>query len=354
MQKLYVANRGLQARSESRSDIVTAHGLKDPRMVERYIKELLNDDTLRIVINKFPVEDSTVRDSDLEQQLKVALPISNAVVIKVERPPDSDTSSPDFALYSDYVHFRLGQHMGASIPLWIGAGDTIGLSSGRGVRYSINAIKQQLGAPDVTLLSLTGSLEMRAHAINSVIMDGDLNVAALATRFHKVRCRMAACSITDEYAKPWFLEHGAPMPDKGLVGVGVLEGQNRFLCRQPQDRRHPVLDPVKHDFDHLEGLIKSAKGYPCCVGEIANCLFWIESRGKGQGDLPREQIQATIARINQRLRRVDLLDLKRIRSLYVVAGTEQKAHALRAVAELLGQIHTLVTDVHAAARMLSP
>lgn len=361
-----------------------------PAMISDIVEECMINKWLGVVINNLP-------DENIEEDRTLAVALKNkyrkrlghAVVVKVPEAPTSNKSdvagvyTTPFALYSDRVHFILGKAMGQLMPLWIKDDDKIGLSSGRGVRYSINALDKTILTPkNVQLMSLTGALEMREHALHTVIMDGDLNVAALAAHFQfPVTVHMAACDVAKPGFLPWFLDQSIEMPKKALVGIGVLEGRNRY-CRQPKtmtatpvqrdgamalardfpkefEARQEALADVEKELDALEELVRHARsnGHPCVIGELANRLFYVDPPTKPDGK-PKEpprvaEINKKIAELDEKLRCAKLDRLAGV-ELYVVAGTTQKADAIfTALTGLNLKIGTLVIDNWAAQHLLN-
>jgi DNA-binding transcriptional regulator LsrR (DeoR family) len=371
-----LSNKELAARYAAQGYKIKARDIRD------IVDECIRSNWVGIVINSMP-DEKLETDIPLGARLARALDIEHAIVVTVRKPAPRGAYTTPFALYSDHVHFLLGKAMAQTIPNWIERGDRIGLSSGRGVRYSINALQASLNAGDVTLVSLTGGLEMRAHAQHSVIMDGDLNVAALAARFGQpVHVQMAACEIADPDAKPWFKEPGAKMPTKALVGIGVLEGRNRF-CRQPKPNkqlrdgtnsdiqslkkgaqvatfprdfleRQPPLGKLQTHLDELEAFVRSAKERHeiDTIGEVANYPFYVgppDDAGTTPPSPARTDIEGTLDELGASLKCTTLAQLSQVKLLYVIAGTEQKAPAILAAMRILRhKVHTLVTDSLAA------
>lgn len=377
--ELLMAIRKLGARPLTNERLSRIYGV-GVDAVTQAIRGTVESDRIRPTINKFPDDVGTAAvDLTASDKLSAALgvpafvlPVARAPIIAIPACSDDPRANDEEmasckAFHSDWVHYQLGRAMSLLLRGRIRDNDRIGVSSGRGVRYTINALAP--GSTDsmrVTLMSLTGALQMRAHSLHSVIMDGDQNVAALATHFkQEVSVRMAGCNIAEEEATPWFEQPEVRGPNKVLVGIGILEGGNRFCAQESRGglRKRPEpldsVETVKALFDRLELAVAKYKDRggesSCLVADVANYFYVVEPTEPLPVELSAlvEEIRALVNDINGRLKRISPERMRQAEAAWVVAGTAEKALAIHSLLKLkLFPVDCLVTDSFAAEKLL--
>jgi hypothetical protein len=231
----------------------------------------------------------------------------------------------EYATWSDHVHRELGRYLGEYHVLRaVTTDDRIGVSSGRGVCYTIEGIHPAvLRADNVTLMSLTGSFGNRAHSIHdSTIMDGDTNVGLFGRAFVKmVHLQTTGREVVanpGERRPTWFSEP----PNRALVGLGVLEETSRIISKDS------MLHGLHADLQDLKILVKAASSdnyIPCA--DMCNYLLYIPPP-KGLQNHKELEIQKLIDKINARLFVIPFESLLKVKGCWLAVGTAKKAHAL--------------------------
>ena len=318
-------------------------------------------------------EDSTSRIGELEQQLQEAFNLLGAIVIDpgVNDGKTSSTGQQNEPTPGDRIHARLGSAMASlfSTGTAFRDSDCIGLGSGRGVYYTVEALAKlpRLRASDVTIVSLTGDVYAQDHArILDSKMDADMHARlfslAFAGKVHRylMGCRILYSdeTILESVRNRTWADPNWPRLTHALVGVGTLAVGHRFYDELTTGQPEPVLAPVHGELAELIELCRRAAGTGaepyCPVGDISNNLFFVRPpAGSKVAPEIEGRIRQLIATINPRLLNVPEDILKQVGTVLLVAGTRQKALAIR---ELLTsdsyRIRFLCTDRAAAEAVL--
>ncbi len=307
------------------------------------------------------------RDTDLEEQLKESFNIQLPLVVD----PRISENIQDPALARDKVHAILG-NVAASL---IARGalfrphDVIGVGSGRGVFHTIEGLQEQrLGVSNITLVSLTGNIGARSHAQKiNVHMDADTHVDMLSKSFsQKIETFKISSLVSHRDAavlkaireETWLSSTQWRAPTIALIGVGTMGRGHRFYDLAQSDDTQPMLLSLKEDLKRLITLskkIQSRFADYCPIGDICNNLFFVTPphhvRLHGNEE---KDIRCIINEINSKLLNIDDEQLQQIDNLMMVAGTAQKALAIRELLVHRGyKIRILCTDIEAAKSILA-
>jgi DNA-binding transcriptional regulator LsrR (DeoR family) len=308
------------------------------------------------------------QDADLEEQLKESFKIQLPLVVDTEIRQNLG----DAALAGDKVHAILGS-VAASL-ITKGAlfrpNDVIGVGSGRGVFHTIESLEQhRLGVPNITLVSLTGNVGARSHAQKiNVQMDADTHVDMLSKSFSQKIESFKISSLVSHRdtavlkalrEETWLSTTQWRAPTIALIGVGTMGPGHRFYeLANSNDTPQPMFLALKEDLQNLIKLckkIQSVYGDYCPVGDICNNLFFVTPPSHVRVSSHDEnEIRSTIKGINSKLLNIDDDQLQQIDNLMMVAGTAQKALAIRELLVHRGyKIRILCTDVAAAKSILA-
>lgn len=265
---------------------------RDPGVISRAVAEAFSKQLveLRTANESQPhAVSDPVRCEELERQLQEKFDLLGAIVVKI--PSNEEERAWSAPHRRDWLHEMLGRAMAHAIakgPLFW-PGTSIGLGSGRGVFYTIEALAAlaPLRAADVTLVSLTGDVYARDHARQmNLRMDADTHVNLLSRCFAKsviphllsARIVYEDVKLTDQArTKSWVGEYWQK-PTHALVGLGVLKEGHSFFdsVRSEQSAAKDVLWPIKQDLTQLVELSESfSSRYPnyCAIADISNRLF---------------------------------------------------------------------------------
>ena len=306
---------------------------------------------------------------DLEDALyqKYKGTLRRAIVVRSQpRAPDENHPALD-----DMVHRELGRAMAGHISS--GAvfrdGDWIGLGSGRGVYYTVEALMQfpRLRILNVTLLSLTGAVHARDHAqLLNTRLDADIHLGLFGMSFESGAVLRAQSidypiAITEGSSGGII---GAEELGKArvLVGVGVLAPGHRFYdyCHQrgTQSPADANLAPIQVPLGKLVSICDEIqKTFPFYfpVGDICNALFCVKAPGGVNiPPLLMKKLLEAIAEVNRHLRNVRTAELRNVSEIVLVAGTTKKAAAIRQLLDEGYPIRQLCTDSAAAEEILNP
>jgi DNA-binding transcriptional regulator LsrR (DeoR family) len=311
------------------------------------------------------------RDTTLEGELKRAFRIQQPVVVDV----GTDTDVSEQALRSDHIHDELGRALALLISqgvLTFRNGDIVGLGSGRGVYYTVEALgRVELGAGKVTLVSLTGDVYARSHARSTnVRMDADLNTNQLGKLFsQELNLYLTSSSIyhpneqslNSKRDRSWLGTANWKPPHIALIGVGVLEKGHRFYDLALSSDQEPVMGELRAQLRDLVSLCDRVRRY--CksvdhyfpVADVCNNLFFVKPpKGLQIRGSDESEIADRINAINSCLFNVTAEQLKQIGHIILIAGTRQKALAIRHLLEG-GEynIGVLCTDSETAKTIIS-
>jgi DNA-binding transcriptional regulator LsrR (DeoR family) len=351
---------------------------RDPAVITRAIQSAFERKLVEIRrVENFSAVQEPVRESSLEAKLtRRYQELRNAIVI--DEPVGA--LQPE-AVAGDEIHRRLGRAMATVIGtgVFFRDNDVIGLGSGRGVFYVLDALRRfpQLRVANVKIISLTGAVHARDHSYyieggepENFHMDADSHVGLLGLCFaynvelHQVSSAIA-CSSEQELERVIGRAHlnedeweRKPIT-YALTGVGVLSQGHRFYqeVKSPQ-KKQPMLEPIHDRLVKLVSLSEEverlAKDYHP-VSDICNRLFYTPPPANVRIPPDKENaIKDLISSINERLVTVSLKQLKKIQSIILVAGTRAKANAIRGLLENPEyKIRTLCTDRDTAEKILS-
>ena len=298
-------------------------------------------------------------NEDLEHRvLNKYTKLNVAIVIK------TDSSSQD----SDAVHRRLGMAMAAFIASGsvIQNGNAVGVGSGRGVDMTLDCLGyfEKLRARDVKVMSLTGSVYGTPNqATKRTWLDADRHVVQLAQYFLEepkqyLICHPLAYELADlEKARSriWLRaldpndEDGRKMDIPAmthlLLGVGTVAKNHRFYIEAAAKLKdqEAFLKPIHKLLVRLVSLCETAVSnfkhlapFYSPAAEMSNFFFYVPPP-PGKIVPNEEEIKSCIRQINARLLNAlsSIQDHQPLGQLnwLVVAGTKEKAHALRALLE---------------------
>jgi hypothetical protein len=133
---------------------------------------------------------------------------------------------------------------------------------------------------------------------------------------------------------------------------------HRFYDLAQSDDTQPMLASLKEDLKALIAMnkkIQSRSADYCPVGDICNNLFFVTPpRHVRLNAGEEEDIRSIIKEINSKLLNIDDEQLRQIEHLMMVAGTAQKALAIRELLVHRGyKIRILCTDIEAAKSILA-
>ena len=274
----------------------------------------------------------------------------DAIVIDTEQDRHSKPTIPEPSGVSDRLHETLGRAMAQKIaegPL-VHHGDTILCGPGRGVFHTVQALAdfRPLRARGVRVISLTGAAQVRHHGGNRrIFLDADYNAAHFTRAFvEEVSCRFIHHHLVTLAASPQKLvadrlrTHGQMpdyLPNRAIVGLGAFsEGHSLFeqAFRSAPDR-DPALGPVYENLTELAKLSQRwSTWYYSPIGDIANRLFFVEPPSRvGVPVAAVPHFRRLVDRVNGRLVTISEADLKKVREIFMVAGTSVKSSAIRQV-----------------------
>jgi DNA-binding transcriptional regulator LsrR (DeoR family) len=316
-----------------------------PATINRAIKSARDSGLVTITVTSNLRPPVASRD-DLAKRLALRFDsVAHLFVLESTAPPRGGEEA--YANWSDGVHRMLGHFLGSThVRHAIADDDKIGVSSGRGVSQTIEGLLQEnllIQAQGVTLVSLTGSFEMRGQG-NGIptVMDGDNNVGRLAQAFGRMISlqttgRGIVVEPQDQDKDAWIRK----LPKKAIVGVGVIEGTNRFLSKTP------TLKPIRGQLDALSSIVKecSTDAYVPCA-DMCNYLFWVKPpKGIDVAKEKEAEIRRQIDELNKRLFVMPRDVLKTGKAdIWIAAGTPRKAAAIRQILNDGFRINALCID----------
>lgn len=274
------------------------------------------------------------RNLELEAALRDRFPsLASAIVVE-----STEVSS-------DRVHRDIGYAMARELGNHIDDDTIVGIGSGRGPYYTVEGARKltRLSRERVTLMSLTGDVYPQAHQGElNALLDADFHTALFSTSFSKpITQRMISSTIAhlevDAVRKKTWLdpdEYQKHTPTVAIVGVGVLKNHHRFYREVAQTsadapRKH-VLEPIR---EFLVELKKFSDNYSTNtyspVADVCNRLMFVESPTHAIASKDESRIRMLIEATNTRLLTIDPQQLADIRGLLLVAGTAEKATAIR-------------------------
>ncbi len=361
-------------------DLTGKYG-RSAAVISRIIPETIREGSVEVIVQEARIR-PPVRNRALENDLKRHFNQLQDVRV-IETPPlDPSLDAKERGRLDDELHEALGQVAAEFIAgqkFLFSNGDSVGVGSGRGVSYTITALRRfpHLRV-SVTLVGLTGAVNARDHAgRTNVNFDADSNLGQLAPCFEQrvkleqISHPMAfgsdrdlrrAWERTPLYGKNWT----TLCPTSALVGVGVLGPGNRFyeeVKKEPRNRTR-LVEPI---IELLEQLVArseeiQAKYSPTWfpVVDVCNRLHYLPPPETidVSGEMRVAELEALVQKTNRRLLTITDEQLQEIPNILLIAGTERKASAVQSLlAKGRGQtprynISFLATDARTAMSLL--
>ena len=324
-----------QGRLQSVEDVAGRVG-RNVAVVSRAIASAFAE---RLVEVRRVEADSVVRLPALEERIKQRYRELCGVVVVREVPMEGE----DPRSRNDRIHRNLGWAMGELIATGtlFRDKDRIGLGSGRGVFYTVEALvrKLPLSVGDVTIGSLTGSVYARDHSgqLNHML-DADNHTAHLAGCFSG-RAQLRLISHPIAFKTPSALKEVQRLtwlgewdersrPTHALMGVGALIPGHRLHEEARSSDKNEWLSPIAEFVEPLVDICDSIRSrFPryCPVMDLCNRFFFVEPPPDVQIDGgTRDDIGRLLAGLNERLLTVTPEQLAEIESIILVAGGENK------------------------------
>jgi DNA-binding transcriptional regulator LsrR (DeoR family) len=319
---------------------------RDPAIISKAIQDAFQEQLVELVrVEKAP---SAPRRLDrLETALRDKFAnLRAAMVIESPPVPEAQEGDPKALVWDDEVHRNLGE--GAAQLLSTGAllrdGDVVGVGSGRGVYYTVDALTRlpPLRVSGVTLVSLTGALYARDHGKRlNARLDADFHVSLLGLCIeHAANLRLVTHPLAYSNHTQLLRDHeltylGAKQwqespPAYALLGVGVLGPGHRLYDATLEP--DPILAPIDAQLKKLIMICDRWRGPTSAywpVADVCNHLFYLPPPKsiRMPEDTHREIIQL-IADVNGRLLNVRADQLETIQHVVLVAGARKKAAAI--------------------------
>jgi DNA-binding transcriptional regulator LsrR (DeoR family) len=281
----------------------------------------------------------------LESQLLTEFRGLREAVVVALRDRSSPIDDSTYLRKADEAHAMLGSAMAELI--WrsriLRDGDVVGVGAGRGVYHTVEAMASlpRIRASNITLGSLTGScLTTHQASKMNLRLDADFHVGMLGPCFaDEVRMHFMSHSIvhsteTDAgnmLGRTWLARVGSPTV--ALLGIGALTRGHQFFeqAEAPKDIREPTFDPV---LQVLRALVRVSNAFTspryCPVADIAHRFFFVTPpQGEGVPVEAKQEIMRLIGELNSRLHTISEVQLKRVPTIMLVAGSIIKAQAIR-------------------------
>jgi DNA-binding transcriptional regulator LsrR (DeoR family) len=316
---------------------------RDPAVISKAIVEAFRRGLVEIKRADRP--SLPERMESLEQKLLSRFNLRNAIVIRREKG-----SSEDDPQSGDALHAQLGQALASFIASG-GAfrdGDTIGLGSGRGVFYTVDALDNlpPLRLTGIKLVSLTGALFPQDHAKKlNLRLDADIHVNLFGRHFaqpvevHQLQAPLVPSDKNELSAvkrRTWLggdRSYGFSIPSHSLIGVGVLSRGHKMFdaVTSTESASDQMLTPINQWLKPLVNIAKElSTSHYCPVADISNNLFYVEPpRGLRVSPGKEEQIKDLIQNVNANLLNIDDKQLRQVQTIVIVAAGLQKARAIR-------------------------
>jgi hypothetical protein len=340
-----------------------------PKAVAQAIRDAFQECLVSITRNPTPPEYGL--DLDLSRMLRERFPPLRAAIVV-----DSKADATD-----DEAHMQAGdalaKHILSQMPFR--DGDRIGIGSGRGVYYAVEALRVSgtslIPAPGgglselarsgpanpdreqgVVIMSLMGSMfPYSTHKQQEILFDSDITVARFAQCFDSlVHVRPVSYPIAlpagdkpDIIQRTWLGSRNYHMmlPTHCIIGMGILNAHHRFYkAVRPGHKTPTILDPIHTKLVTLLGHIDDLSlKYPdyCPVADVCGRMFLVPppSRIRPQDQtLIKTGVEPLIEQLNsQHLLTVTKTQLGHVtQSVMLIAPTKQKAPGL----------HLLLTHPH--------
>ncbi len=341
-----------------------------PAVLSRAVKAALKD---RLVeIRKSSQSANYKRAKDLEDQLKERFPgLRSVIVIEVD----------ENAVMSDEDLHRL---LGRAMARWLVEaqpfrdGDIIGLGSGRGVCFTVDALsamKQEFGQKEIKIVSLMGCLQGFTGGKWDWALDADRNA------YNLFRCFDAAITKFKPVLFP--LLHSTPEeaqrfrveaeltgerwvpPVVAIVGAGMFTAD--CVYRRIFDGGHLKPEIVQKLIELCTQLIdrcgQTGMAEYSPVAIVCNHFAFLPPPAEVQGpdvSAIEEEIRKLVKELNDRLVAINDEQLASIKALVLVAGGREKAPAIFNLLTAKGEgnaekfaVRWLCTDSLLAKRILA-
>jgi DNA-binding transcriptional regulator LsrR (DeoR family) len=343
------------------------------KTVQRAIVEAFEKPLVRIVRPELPLV--ITRDVGLEAALedRFRSKRTRAIVVKHE---EKDLSGGQVNLLLGHA---LAYHISKNA--LFRDGDIIGIGTGRAVYHTVEAFRglPGLDARDVSLFSLTGSMFPKNTASYlEYMLDADTVTMSFARYFRGLRTvrpisyPMAHTRTErDRLIKETFLfspNFDANTPTFAIIGLGILSGDSRFAIEAAKSKGNSAIgaiyDNIRRLRQNITAINKSLRTMHdassleevSLVGDYCNRLFRIHPRMQMPPDaqsLFDNELRVDIARINGKIITATKTQLSKVQTVALVAGTRQKAPAIRAILDHpFAAAQLLVTDEDAARAVL--
>jgi len=361
-------------------DFAAIYGRRiSPKAVAQAIQQAFSERLISVTQNLAPADyrENKVLARRLCQQFSR---LRAAIVVDSVNPTTDDESHIQ-------AGYALADHIMAAMPFR--NGDRIGIGSGRGVYYTVEALRasgKNLSLPDdrdriqppesefgVVILSLMGSLfPYSTRKQEEVLFDSDITVARFAQCFDSlVHVRPVSYPIAlpaDDKLKiierTWLgsVNYPSMVPTHCIVGMGLLNENHRFWKSiRAREKTPTILDPIRQQLDTLVEYIDLVrKRYPDYwpVGDVCGRMFLVtppdDIRFPQDQVLITEKIQKLVDDLNKHLLTVTKTQLGKVmRSVMLVAPTKLKAaglHTLLMHPHL--RVDVVVTDAAGATALL--
>jgi DNA-binding transcriptional regulator LsrR (DeoR family) len=312
-----------------------------PAVVSRAIASALKEG----LVQMRPAEErEPVRDNRLEDALKQKHRQLRGVVVI----DDSSWVTENIRVRSDRLHRALGRGMADLISLGtlFRDRDRLGVGSGRGVYYTIEALSGKMPLPveDVSVASLTGSVYAHDHSgeLNQML-DADNHTARFAGCFRmKARLELISHPIAFKDAEAlrpvsqltWLnaAEWDQQRPTHALMGVGALCPGHRLHEEVHAQIKNQWLTPVAEYVEPLVMLsdaINARNPHYWPVMDLCNRFFFVEPpNGVALAAREGAKIVTLLEQLNERLLTVTAQQLSDIEAILLVAGGDDKAPLL--------------------------
>lgn len=316
--------------------------------------------------------DSVVRlDEGLSEALMQRTPLRRAFVAKTgdlasgtAYVGERSRAYEEWCQEGDLLHKKLGVLAARYVWSHIRSGDTIGIASGRGPGYTVEALRQLAAAHsgsfrDLFVVSLAGGIARQADGHDRpwrLSIDADQRVVDLAESLRAERRlvqlplfvrppREDLIARTDaEYLVA--SEGCSTRLTIALFGFGVLD-RGHYLLRPGTSHMHPEFNIVRDELDRLCAILESCPAPIIDVGQF----FWM---GNGVPTELRPQVQEIVDSLNSKVVVATPAVVNEAEERIAIGGGAQKFEALRQMVLHETDIHptTVVTDEISAQRLL--
>jgi len=313
-------------------------------------------------------------DRALGAELERRARLSRALVVEVDEEPVEDGGGEA----GERLHYQLGRAAADYVyDLIDSAGDTVAIGAGRGVHFTVRALrdlveqrKPVLG--QLEIFAMVGAMWVRTHSLRQPsreFVDADQNALELADIFDvpwshvhlvwlprlymlgdeaqkdEVIARVAPHLAGDDWQAQ--TPKDAPRLSVSLFGLGVVNDRGHFMMRHwgPQTAAVEEIEALREVVLPVD---------PTAVVDVCD-RFWLRRDAALPPDVRREA-QRIVDSLNRRSVAVSFTKLNAARRRCLVAGGAQKLEGLAEVLlhgdEIGARPNVLVTDAPTAAALL--